>query len=89
MSDIATKIHFDTRNVLRMKIWLVGEDLNNEPQLEVIFRNINDKYEAIIGFTNMYDGVDAESMGKILTNICLYKDRLNRFVNTSGLNPVE
>jgi hypothetical protein len=73
----ADKIHFEMNDYKTMLIWLEGENLEDTHSFSVSFRKINGKHVGFLGFDNLSDGVDFESLTEISDVVKKYEDHLN------------
>lgn len=70
------KIHYKLDDALNIKVWLRGESLEEDEQVSVSFRRINNQYYPILGFANLSDDIDFDSLNEINTFVQTYKTKL-------------
>lgn len=72
----ASKITYKLINALNIGVWLSGEDLEDDEQLLISFRKFGNKYVPLLGFVNLTDGVDFDSLNEINKVAQLFKVKL-------------
>ena len=82
------KIKFVPESLLETHVWLKGHVANDDPQLTIDFRVIDDtnNYHAIIGFCNLADGVDMDEMKAVMDYCNKHEKALRAFHSKMAAN---
>lgn len=77
----ANDIVYKQIDLLNTAVWLDGEELNDDSQVNIEYRFINNRYEPIIMPNNLCDGIPISSMKCIITHALHHRDRLESMGN--------